>query len=207
MAVCTHPDQIKLTKPPGPVEGCEECLATRGTSCGIAVPLALAPLLATTTGSTSTNRATGLNQRPHRRDHLPPPGVEAWVVTFGEAACPPSSADRYEQPEQPHLMMWGGSSCSRTFSSSVRPSVWSAPRVSSGRRRGSLDQAVPLISTTTCATCAPRVISQRQPCASTPARTYLPRFALISQLTTARLGERARRVHLGPKTSPQPTSK
>jgi hypothetical protein len=55
-------------------------------------------------------------------------------------------------------MMRGGSSWSRAFSSSVRPSVWSAPRVSSGRPRGSLDQAVPLISITTCATCAPRVI-------------------------------------------------
>jgi hypothetical protein len=73
--------------------------------------------------------------------------------------------------------------------------------VSSGRRRGSLDQAVPLISITTCATCAPRVISQSQPCASTPGRPYLPRFALISQLTAARLRERAWRVHLGPKTS------
>jgi hypothetical protein len=99
-------------------------------------------------------------------------------------------------------MMRGGSSWSRTFSSSVRPSVWSAPRVSSGRPRGSLDHAVPLISITTCATCAPRVISQSQPCASAPVRAYLPRFALISQLTTARLGDRARRVHLGPKTSP-----
>jgi hypothetical protein len=43
MAVCTHLDHIKLTEPPGPVEGCEECLAPGGTSCGIAA-LALAPL-------------------------------------------------------------------------------------------------------------------------------------------------------------------
>jgi hypothetical protein len=28
MAVRTHLDQIKLTEPPGPVEGCEKCLAT-----------------------------------------------------------------------------------------------------------------------------------------------------------------------------------
>ena len=102
-------------------------------------------------------------------------GVEAYVFTFGEAAYSTSSADRYEQPEEPHRMTRGGSSWSRTFSSSVRPSVWSAPRVSSGSGRGSLDQAVPLISITTCATCAPRVISQRQPCPSAPARAYLPR--------------------------------
>ncbi len=30
MAVCTHLDQIKLTEPPGPVAGCEECLKTGG---------------------------------------------------------------------------------------------------------------------------------------------------------------------------------
>jgi hypothetical protein len=132
------------------------------------------------------------------------PGVEAYVFTFGEAAYSTPSEGRYEQPEEPHRMMRGGSSWSRAFSSSVRPSVWSAPRVSSGRRRGSLDQAVPLISITTCATCAPRVISQSQPCPSAPARTYLPRFALISQLTTARLGERARRVHLARR--PRPTN-
>jgi hypothetical protein len=30
MAVCTQLDQIKLTEPAGPVEGCEECLATGG---------------------------------------------------------------------------------------------------------------------------------------------------------------------------------
>jgi len=28
MAVCTHLDQIKLAQPPGPVEGCEDCLMT-----------------------------------------------------------------------------------------------------------------------------------------------------------------------------------
>lgn len=65
------------------------------------------------------------------------------MFTFGEAAYSASSADRYEQPEGPHRMMRGGSSWSRTFKSSVRPSVWSARRVASGRRRGSLDQAVP----------------------------------------------------------------
>ena len=30
MAVCTHLDQINLTEPAGPVEGCEECLRTGG---------------------------------------------------------------------------------------------------------------------------------------------------------------------------------
>ena len=30
MAVCTHLDQIKLTEPAGPVEGCQECLKTGG---------------------------------------------------------------------------------------------------------------------------------------------------------------------------------
>ena len=152
----------------------------------------------------SADSPAGLDHRPHLRDHLPRPGVEAYVFIFGEAAYSTSSADRYEQPEEPHRMTRGGSSCSRTFSSSVRPSVWSAPRVSSGRRRGSLDQAVPLISITTCATCAPRVISQSQLCPSAPARAYLPRFALISQLTTARLGARARRVHLA--RGPRPTN-
>jgi uncharacterized UBP type Zn finger protein len=28
MAVCTHEDQIKLTEPPVPIAGCEECLKT-----------------------------------------------------------------------------------------------------------------------------------------------------------------------------------
>lgn len=64
---------------------------------------------------------------------------------------PRYSADKYEQPEEPHRMTRGGSSWSRTLSSSVRPSVSSACRVSSRRRRGSLDQATPLISITTCA--------------------------------------------------------
>jgi len=30
MAVCTHLDQIKLTDPAGPIEGCQECLKTGG---------------------------------------------------------------------------------------------------------------------------------------------------------------------------------
>jgi len=30
MVVCTHLDQVKLTEPAGPVEGCEECLKTGG---------------------------------------------------------------------------------------------------------------------------------------------------------------------------------
>ena len=78
----------------------------------------------------------------------------------------------------------GGLSVSRTFNISVRPSVSRACRVSSGRWRGSLDQADPLISTTTCATCAPRVTSQSQPRASPSGRLCLPRFALISQVTS-----------------------
>ena len=85
----------------------------------------------------------------------------------------------------------GGLSWSRTFNISVRPSVSRACRVSSDRRRGSLDQADPLISTTTYPTCAPRVISQSQPRASTPPRTCGPRFALISQpITREYLGAR-----------------
>jgi hypothetical protein len=31
MAMCTHLDQIKLTGPAGPVEGCEECLKIGGS--------------------------------------------------------------------------------------------------------------------------------------------------------------------------------
>ena len=31
MAMCTHLDQIKLTDPAGPVEGCEECLKIGGS--------------------------------------------------------------------------------------------------------------------------------------------------------------------------------
>ena len=140
------------------------------------------------------HRAGPRPARPQAKPEHPPPARPAHPRA-GSAHSRGHSTDRYEQPEQVHRMMRGGSSWSRTFSSSVRPSVWRACRVSSGRRRGSLDQAVPLISITTCATSAPRVISQSQPCASTPGRPYLPRFALISQLTTARLRERARRVH------------
>ena len=106
---------------------------------------------------------------------------------------PRYSADKYEQPEEPHRMTPGGLSWSRIFNTSVRPSVSSACRVSSGRQRGSLDQAVPLISTTSCATCAPRVISQSQPRASTPVRTCVPRFARISQAIGPRLPTRTRR--------------
>jgi len=84
-------------------------------------------------------------------------------------------------------MTRGGSSRSRTLSSSVRPSVSSARRVSSGKRRGSLDNAVALISITTSAISSPRVISQSQPSASTPLRACLPRLAAISQLTELRL--------------------
>lgn len=106
---------------------------------------------------------------------------------------PTSPAARYEQPEQPHRMTRGGSSWSRTFSSSARPSVSTARRVSSGRPTGSADHALPLISITTCATSAPRVISQRQPRASAPACTCLPRFALICQPISARLRQRTQR--------------
>ena len=95
-----------------------------------------------------------------------------------------SAGDEYVHPLELQWMTRGGSSCPSTFSSSVRPSVASACRVSSGRRRGSLDQAEPLISITTCATWGPRVISHSQPRASTPVRACLPRLALISQLTT-----------------------
>jgi hypothetical protein len=73
----------------------------------------------------------------------------------------------------------GGWSSSRSLSSSVRPSVSSAWRVSPGRLTGSADHALSLISITTCATSAPREISQRHPRAPVPARTCLPRFALI----------------------------
>ena len=100
---------------------------------------------------------------------------------------PASPAGRYEQPEQPHRMTRGGSSWSRTFSSSARPPVSSARRVAPGRLTGSARHALPLISTTTCATSAPRAISQRQPRAPAPARTCLPRFALTCQPTDARL--------------------
>jgi hypothetical protein len=46
------------------------------------------------------------------------------------------SSERYRQPVEPHRMTGGGSSWPSTFRSSVRPSVSSAPRVSSGRPRG-----------------------------------------------------------------------
>jgi hypothetical protein len=105
---------------------------------------------------------------------------------------PASPAGRYEQPDVPHRMTRGGSSRSRTLSSSVRPSVSSACRVSSGRLTGSADHARPLISMTTWRTSAPRVISQRQPRASAPARTCQPRFALISQPIGPRLRQRTR---------------
>jgi hypothetical protein len=120
-----------------------------------------------------------------------------------------SPAARYEQPEQPHRMTRGGSSWSRTFSSSARPSVSTARRVSSGRLTGSADHALALISITTCATSAPRVISQRQPRA--PARTCLPRFALICQPISARLrhrtprrASRARRPPARPRPAERP---
>ena len=115
---------------------------------------------------------------------------------------PASPADRYEQPERPHRMTRGGSSWSRTFSSSARPSVSSARRVSPGRLTGSADHALPLISITTCATSAPRVISQRQPRAPAPARTHLPKFALICQPTSARLRQRTPRPASRAKTTP-----
>jgi hypothetical protein len=69
-------------------------------------------------------------------------------------------------------MTGGGSSRSRILRSSVLPSVSSTFRVSSGRRRGSLDQAVLLISTTTCATCSPRNLPQ--PTGAVAARAHVP---------------------------------
>jgi hypothetical protein len=127
------------------------------------------------------------------RDRFLAPGVETLRGHGRLGHSPASPPDRYEQPEQPHRMTGGGSSRSRTLSSSVRPSVSSACRVSSGRLSGSVDQALPLISITTCATSAPRVISQRQPRASAPGRTCLPRFAVISQPINPRLRQRMRR--------------
>jgi len=94
-----------------------------------------------------------------------------------------SSSSTNAQPEVPHRMTRGGSCWSRTLSNSVLPSVSSAWRVSSGRRRGSLDLAVALISINTCATWSPQVISHSHPPASTPGRACLPRFALISHVT------------------------
>ena len=115
------------------------------------------------------------------RGNLPRP------VHVRPGRSPAAPAARYEQPEVPHRMTRGGSSWSRTLTSSVRPSVSSACRVSAGRPSGSLDQAVALISITICATSAPRVISQRQPRASPSVRACLPRFVLICQPTNARL--------------------
>jgi hypothetical protein len=88
------------------------------------------------------------------------------------------------QPLDPQWMTRGGSSCSSTLRSSVRPSVSSACRVSSESLEGSLDHAVLLISTTIRATWSPRVSSQSQPRASVrPGRAWGPRFALIVQVT------------------------
>jgi hypothetical protein len=75
------------------------------------------------------------------------------------------------------------------------------PRVFRQTKR-SLDQAVPLISITTCATSSPRVISHSQPRASTPARACLPRLALICQLTEPRLRPEPR--SLTPRSRFQP---
>jgi hypothetical protein len=55
--------------------------------------------------------------------------------------------------------------------------------VSSGRRRGSLDHADPLISIATRATWSPWVISHSHPRAPLPGRASGPMPALISQLT------------------------
>jgi hypothetical protein len=80
-------------------------------------------------------------------------------------------------------MTRGSSSRPNALSNSVRQSVSSARRVSSERRAGSLNQAVPLISITTWARRAPSVIPQSQPRASTPVRVPA-KLALISQPTT-----------------------
>ena len=39
MAVCSHLDQINLTEPAGPVEGCEECLKSGGKWCHLRICL------------------------------------------------------------------------------------------------------------------------------------------------------------------------
>lgn len=127
------------------------------------------------------------------RNRFLAPGAGALRGHLRRGHSPASPAGRYEQPEEPHRMRRGGSSWPRTLSSSVRPSVSGACHVSSGSLSGSANQAVPLISITTCAASAPRVISQRQPRARAPARTCLPRFALISQPTGPRLRQRTRR--------------
>ena len=123
---------------------------------------------------------------------------------------PASPAGRYEQPEQPHRMTRGGSSWSRTFSSSARPPVSSARRVAPGRLTGSAGHALPLISTTTCATSAPRAISQRQPRTGTrthvPAqvRTDLPAHRCEATTTHTAPGERPRRGPAGRAAPPSP---
>jgi hypothetical protein len=79
-----------------------------------------------------------------------------------DASCAPTSCS----PGRPvQRMTPGGSSCFNGLSP-VRPSVSSARRVSSGRLRGSLDQAGPLISITIRPTWSPRLISHSQPCPS-----------------------------------------
>ena len=72
--------------------------------------------------------------RPRPKRFLAP-GAQALRDHRQPGHPPASPADRYEQPEQPHRMTRGGSSSSRTFSSSARPSVSSARRVSPGRPR------------------------------------------------------------------------
>jgi hypothetical protein len=121
------------------------------------------------------------------------PGAQALRGHGRLGHLPASLADRHEQPEQPHRITLGGSSWSRTFTGSARPSVSSARRVSPGRPTGSADHALPLISIQPCATSVPRVISQRQPRASAPARTCRPRLALICQPISARLRHRTLR--------------
>ena len=109
--------------------------------------------------------------RPRPKRSLAP-GAQALRDHRQPGHPPASPADRYEQPEQPHRTTRGGSPWSRTFSSSARPWVSSARRVSPGRLTGSADHALPLISTTTCAT-SPRATSQR-PTARTGTRTHVP---------------------------------
>ena len=107
-------------------------------------------------------------------------------------------------------MTRGGSSWSRTFSSSARPPVSSARRVTPGRLTGSAGHALPLISTTTCATSAPRAISQRQPRTGTrthmPAqvRTDLPAHRCEATTTHTAPGERPRRGPAGRAAPPSP---
>jgi hypothetical protein len=65
----------------------------------------------------------------HSRKRFLAPGTRPLRDHRQPGHPPASPADRYEQPEQPHRMTRGGSSWSRTFSNSARPSVSSAPRV------------------------------------------------------------------------------